>query len=136
PLSSAQQRLWFLDQLEGPSPTYNIPIALRLAGPLDVDALRRALTDVVGRHEALRTVFRVADGEAYQLVLAADEIDVPLPVVPADEGTLPALLAEESAKAFDLTAQLPLRAALLKVTDEDHVLVVVTHHIASDGWSN
>ncbi|MGW5531754.1 amino acid adenylation domain-containing protein, partial [Streptomyces xanthochromogenes] len=136
PLSSAQQRLWFLDQLEGPSPTYNIPIALRLAGPLDVDALRRALTDVVGRHEALRTVFRVADGEAYQLVLAPDEIDVPLPVVPADEATLPALLAEESAKAFDLTAQLPLRAALLKVTNEDHVLVVVTHHIASDGWSN
>ncbi|WP_435865720.1 amino acid adenylation domain-containing protein, partial [Streptomyces xanthochromogenes] len=136
PLSSAQQRLWFLDQLEGPSPTYNIPIALCLTGPLDVDALRRALTDVVGRHEALRTVFRVADGEAYQLVLAAAEIDVPLPVVPADEATLPALLAEESAKAFDLTAQLPLRAALLKVTDEDHVLVVVTHHIASDGWSN
>ncbi|WP_190029695.1 non-ribosomal peptide synthetase, partial [Streptomyces xanthochromogenes] len=136
PLSSAQQRLWFLDQLEGPSPTYNIPIALRLAGPLDVDALRRALTDVVGRHEALRTVFRVADGEAYQLVLAAAEIDVPLPVVPADEATLPALLAEESAKAFDLTAQLPLRAALLQVTGEDHVLVVVTHHIASDGWSN
>ncbi|MFK0182535.1 amino acid adenylation domain-containing protein, partial [Streptomyces xanthochromogenes] len=136
PLSSAQQRLWFLDQLEGPSPTYNIPIALRLAGPLDVDALRRALTDVVGRHEALRTVFRVADGEAYQLVLAADEIDVPLPVVAADEATLPALLAEESAKAFDLTAQLPLQVALLRVSDEDHVLVVVTHHIASDGWSN
>ncbi|MEU6056438.1 amino acid adenylation domain-containing protein, partial [Streptomyces xanthochromogenes] len=136
PLSSAQQRLWFLDQLEGPSPTYNIPIALHLTGPLDVDALRRALTDVVGRHEALRTVFRVADGEAYQLVLAADEIDVPLPVVPADEATLPALLAEESAKAFALTAQLPLRAALLRVSDEDHVLVVVTHHIASDGWSN
>ncbi|MGW3099571.1 amino acid adenylation domain-containing protein [Streptomyces sp. NPDC001102] len=136
PLSSAQQRLWFLDQLEGPSATYNIPLALRLTGPLDTDALRLALTDVVGRHEALRTVFRTADGEAYQLVLPADGITVPLPVTPADEDSLPALLAEESARTFDLAAALPLRASLLRLTDEDHVLVVVTHHIASDGWSN
>ncbi|MFG3041233.1 amino acid adenylation domain-containing protein [Streptomyces sp. NPDC048330] len=136
PLSSAQQRLWFLDQLEGPSATYNIPLALRLTGTLDADALRRALTDVVVRHEALRTVFRTADGEAYQHVLPADGIDVPLPTVPATEETLPALLAEESAKVFDLTAELPLRAALLALSDDAHVLVVVAHHIASDGWSN
>ncbi|MER5964376.1 amino acid adenylation domain-containing protein, partial [Streptomyces sp. NPDC002057] len=136
PLSSAQQRLWFLDQMEGPSATYNIPLALRLTGALDTEALRRALTDVVLRHESLRTVFRTADGEAHQHVLAADEIDLPLPEVAATERDLPALLAEESAKVFDLTTELPLRAALLSLADEEHVLVVVAHHIASDGWSN
>ncbi|WP_435260646.1 condensation domain-containing protein, partial [Streptomyces sp. 1222.5] len=136
PLSSAQQRLWFLDQMEGPSATYNIPLALRLSGRVDTDALRRALTDVVVRHEALRTVFRVEDGEAYQLVLPADGVDVPLPVVPATEDTLAGLLAGESAKVFDLAAELPVRAALLRLSAEEHVLVVVTHHIASDGWSN
>ncbi|MFE0653940.1 amino acid adenylation domain-containing protein, partial [Streptomyces sp. NPDC059534] len=136
PLSSAQQRLWFLDQLEGPSATYNIPLALRLTGALDAEALRRALIDVVVRHESLRTVFRTADGEAFQHVLPADGIDVPLPTVPATEENLPALLAEESAKVFDLTVELPLRAALLALADDEHVLVVVAHHIASDGWSN
>ncbi|MFF8404303.1 amino acid adenylation domain-containing protein [Streptomyces sp. NPDC015684] len=136
PLSSAQQRLWFLDQMEGPSATYNIPLALRLSGPLDTTALRSALTDVVVRHEALRTVFRVEDGEAYQLVLPGDGVDVPLPVVPATEDTLAGLLAGESAKVFDLAAELPLRAALLRLPAEEHVLVVVMHHIASDGWSN
>ncbi|MFF4438365.1 amino acid adenylation domain-containing protein, partial [Streptomyces sp. NPDC001621] len=136
PLSSAQQRLWFLDQMEGPSATYNIPLALRLSGPLDTTALRGALTDVVVRHEALRTVFRVEDGEAYQLVLPADGVDVPLPVVPATEDTLAGLLAGESAKVFDLAAELPVRAALLRLPAEEHVLVVVMHHIASDGWSN
>ncbi|WP_326695876.1 amino acid adenylation domain-containing protein [Streptomyces sp. NBC_01754] len=136
PLSSAQQRLWFLDQLEGPSATYNIPLALRLTGALDTGALRLALGDVVARHESLRTVFRTADGEAYQHILPADGIDLPLPTVPATEKTLTALLAEESAKVFDLTAELPLRTALLTLSDDIHVLVVVTHHIASDGWSN
>ncbi|MEU7698349.1 amino acid adenylation domain-containing protein [Streptomyces sp. NPDC039028] len=136
PLSSAQQRLWFLDQLEGPSATYNIPLAVRLTGALDAEALRRALTDVVGRHESLRTVFRTTGGEAHQHVLPADGIDVPLPTAAATEEQLPGLLADESAKVFDLTSELPLRAALFILAPDEHVLTVVTHHIASDGWSN
>ncbi|MFD3995344.1 amino acid adenylation domain-containing protein, partial [Streptomyces sp. NPDC058583] len=136
PLSSAQQRLWFLDQLEGPSATYNIPLAVRLTGALDADALRLALNDVVVRHESLRTVFRTADGEAHQHILAADGIDVPLSTAKATEEGLPGLLADESAEVFDLTAELPIRAALFELATEEHVLMVVTHHIASDGWSN
>ncbi|MFF5924379.1 amino acid adenylation domain-containing protein, partial [Streptomyces flavochromogenes] len=136
PLSSAQQRLWFLDQLEGPSATYNIPLAVRLSGSLDADALRLALTDVVVRHESLRTVFRTAGGEAHQHILAADAVEVPLPTEKATEANLPGLLAEESAKVFDLTTGLPIRAALFELATEEHVLMVVTHHIASDGWSN
>ncbi|MGV9457380.1 amino acid adenylation domain-containing protein, partial [Streptomyces sp. NPDC003635] len=136
PLSPAQQRLWFLDQLEGPSPTYNIPLAVHLAGALDTEALRHALRDVVVRHEALRTVFQVAEGEAYQLVRPAEEIDIPLPVRASTEENLAAALAEECARVFDLSAQLPMRATLLRLSREEHVLVVVTHHIASDGWSN
>ncbi|MFE5105766.1 amino acid adenylation domain-containing protein, partial [Streptomyces sp. NPDC056659] len=136
PLSSAQQRLWFLDQLEGPSATYNIPLAVRLTGGLDADALRLALNDVVVRHESLRTVFRTADGEAHQHILAADGIDVPLPTAKATEEDLSGLLAEKSAEVFDLTAELPIRASLFELATEEHVLMVVTHHIASDGWSN
>ncbi|MCX5229215.1 non-ribosomal peptide synthetase [Streptomyces sp. NBC_00233] len=136
PLSSAQQRLWFLDQLEGPSATYNIPLAVRLTGSLDKDALRLALTDVVVRHESLRTVFRTADGEAHQHILAADGIDVPLSTAKATEEDLPGLLADESAEVFDLATELPIRAALFELATEEHVLMVVTHHIASDGWSN
>ncbi|WP_328942141.1 amino acid adenylation domain-containing protein [Streptomyces sp. NBC_00250] len=136
PLSSAQQRLWFLDQMEGPSATYNIPLAVRLTGTLDTEALRLALADVVVRHESLRTVFRTADGEAHQHILAADGIEVPLTTAQATEEDLPGLLAEESAQVFDLTTELPIRAALFELATEEHVLMVVTHHIASDGWSN
>ncbi|WP_328552724.1 non-ribosomal peptide synthetase [Streptomyces sp. NBC_00358] len=135
PLSFGQRRLWFLDQLEGPSATYNIPLALRLTGAVDTEALRLALTDTVVRHESLRTLFSVTDGEAGQLVLPAGEIRLDLPVTPADEHTLDALLGEEAARAFDLAAELPVRACLFGTGPQDHVLLVVMHHIVSDGWS-
>ncbi|WP_251094766.1 non-ribosomal peptide synthetase [Streptomyces sp. Caat 7-52] len=135
PLSFGQRRLWFLDQLEGPSATYNIPLALRLTGPVDIDALRLALTDTVVRHESLRTLFSAADGEAGQVVLPAGEIRLDLPVVPADEHTLDALLGAEAARTFDLAAELPLRATVFTTGAQDHVLLVVMHHIVSDGWS-
>ncbi|MFC7988723.1 non-ribosomal peptide synthase/polyketide synthase [Streptomyces pilosus] len=135
PLSYAQQRLWFLNQFEGPSATYNAPVALRLSGPLDREALRLALGDVVARHESLRTVF-AEDGEgARQIVRPVDEAAVALPVTEVGEEGLPAALADAAALPFDLAREIPFRAALFAVADGQHVLLLLTHHIVSDAWS-
>ncbi|MEV7504119.1 amino acid adenylation domain-containing protein [Streptomyces sp. NPDC093018] len=136
PLSFAQQRLWFLDQMEGPSATYHIPLAVRMRGALDRAALRDALADVVARHEVLRTLFPAQEGTPYQSIVAEEDVDLPLPVVPVTEDALGDTLGELAAKTFDLAHDLPLRATLLELGPEDHVLLLVVHHIASDGWSN
>ncbi|MEU0125186.1 amino acid adenylation domain-containing protein, partial [Streptomyces albidoflavus] len=133
PLSYAQQRLWFLREWEEGGDTYNIPLAIRLRGPLDPAALAQALTDVVARHEALRTRYPSVDGEPYQQIDPAGTVDLRLTPVPA--GGLEGLLAAAAAHVFDLAAELPLHAELLAVSSEDHVLVLVLHHIAGDGWS-
>ncbi|WP_324612825.1 non-ribosomal peptide synthetase, partial [Streptomyces specialis] len=135
PVSFGQQRLWFLHRLEGPGPVYNIPIALRLDGDVDADALRGALRDVVGRHEPLRTVFPEVDGEPVQRILPGD-VTVPLPTLDVDPEELPAAIAEAARYGFDLAAEIPVRATLLRVTGtESCVLMLVIHHIAADGWS-
>ncbi|MFY4718753.1 amino acid adenylation domain-containing protein [Streptomyces sp. LaBMicrA B280] len=137
PLSPAQQRLWFLDQLEGPSATYNIPLAIRVRGALDREALRAALSDVVARHEVLRTLYPAQDGTPYQSVLGVESIDLTLPVVPVTEDALRDTLGELAGNlAFDLARDLPVRGTLLELAPDDHVLLLVVHHIASDGWSN
>ncbi|MEU7202995.1 non-ribosomal peptide synthase/polyketide synthase [Streptomyces sp. NPDC045470] len=136
PLSFAQRRLWFLHRLEGPSPTYNMPFALRLSGPLDTAALRAALDDVVARHEALRTVFPEIQGGPGQVVLGPDQAAVELRTHRTDEAGLTEALTEAAGHRFDLTAELPLRADLFEVGPDDHVLLLVLHHIAGDGWSN
>ncbi|MDC0766868.1 non-ribosomal peptide synthetase [Streptomyces sp. HD] len=141
PLSSAQARLWFLYRLEGPSPTYNIHTAVRLTGPLDSDALRAALDDVVARHEALRTVFPDDDGTPYQRILT--DASVPFEMVPAGAGAgagagfgeLDALLREAAAYSFALDAEIPVRATLYSLGPDEHVLLLLVHHIATDGWS-
>ncbi|MGW1129324.1 amino acid adenylation domain-containing protein [Streptomyces sp. NPDC002526] len=135
PLSFAQQRLWFLNRFEGPSPTYNVPLVLRLEGPLDAPALERALMDVVERHESLRTVFPETGGVPRQLVLAADHADLDLTPRHIRPDALDEALAAEVAHAFDVTADLPVRARLLGLGAESHVLVLLVHHIAGDGWS-
>ncbi|HEV3289351.1 MAG TPA: amino acid adenylation domain-containing protein, partial [Streptosporangiaceae bacterium] len=135
PLSFAQQRLWFIGQVEGPSATYNNPVALRLGGVLDVAALEAALADVIGRHEVLRTVFPAVDGQPCQRVLTVAEAGWQLPVTAAGEGDLAGLVAGIAQEPFDLAAQIPVRARLLAVGPDDHVLVVVLHHVATDGWS-
>ncbi len=132
PLSAAQRRLWFLNRLDGTGGTYNIPYGLRLTGALDRAALQAALDDVVGRHESLRTVFPDRDGVARQEVLA--DFRVELPVLPA-QGDLAAAVASEVERGFDLTAELPLRAALVEVGPDEHVLLLVLHHVAADGAS-
>ncbi|MFD7456446.1 MULTISPECIES: non-ribosomal peptide synthetase [unclassified Streptomyces] len=133
PLSFAQQRLWFLNRMEGVGAAYNMPLALRLTGPLDRTALQAALGDVVARHESLRTVFADADGEPRQVVLAAP--DVPLPVTEAGADALPGLLDEAAGAGFDLSREIPLRASLYRRRADEHVLLLVVHHIAGDEWS-
>ncbi|WP_266159409.1 non-ribosomal peptide synthase/polyketide synthase [Dyella silvatica] len=132
PLSYAQRRLWFMHQFEGPSATYNIPLATRLEGPLSVPALQDALNDLIQRHESLRTIFPAADN-AYQQVLAQAELE--LAVVEVEEAQLQAALDAALMHAFDLSHELPLRAALFRLGDEHHVLLLLLHHIAGDGAS-
>ncbi|WP_408890509.1 non-ribosomal peptide synthase/polyketide synthase [Myxococcus faecalis] len=139
-LSFAQQRLWFLDQLEPGSASYNMPGAVRMSGPLDTEALARTFQELVRRHEALRTTFRSENGVAVQRVSA--EVEVPLRVVQLDG--LPESAREAEARRhveqevllpFDLSRGPLLRATLVRLSEEEHVLVVVLHHIVSDGWS-
>ncbi len=138
PLSYAQQRLWFFDQLQGPSPVYNMAVALRLGGRLDADALCAALADVVGRQESLRTVFTAPGGIPQQVVIPVERADFGWQVVDAN-GWSAARLGEAIETAarhtFDLATEIPLRARLFRVADDEHVLVAVVHHIAADGWS-
>ncbi|MFJ6217318.1 amino acid adenylation domain-containing protein, partial [Streptomyces sp. NPDC092296] len=133
PLSFAQQRLWLLDGLDTQGGIYNIPIAVRLSGALDIPALRRALNSVITRHESLRTVFPETDGQPRQQILTTAEL--PLDIVQVTESELAATLAAEAAYRFDLAGELPLRAKLFATAPGEHVLLVVLHHIAGDGWS-
>ncbi|MFF0544460.1 non-ribosomal peptide synthase/polyketide synthase [Nocardia thailandica] len=158
PLSPAQQRMWFLNRFDPDTGAYNIPIAVRLTGALDVPALRAALVDVLGRHEVLRTVYPEVEGVGTQRILDVDEAvalsggaAMAQPVTVAAAG-LPAALAAEIGAGFDVTTAPPLRARLYRVREDaaldaateyaaddnaaaDHVLVFVVHHIAGDGWS-
>ncbi|MFC5891106.1 amino acid adenylation domain-containing protein, partial [Kitasatospora aburaviensis] len=135
PLSFAQQRLWFLHRMEGPSATYNIPLTLRLSGSLDQRALETALGDLVERHESLRTVFPVVDGVPCQRVLDLDAARPRLRVTELGERELPERLAQAARYGFDLAEEPPLHAELFRLAAEEHVLLLVVHHIAGDGWS-
>ncbi|KAA1243467.1 AMP-binding protein, partial [Mycobacterium simiae] len=136
PLSFAQSRLWFLHKYEGPSATYNIAIAARLTGPLNTTALRAAIGDVIDRHESLRTVFTETDTIAYQQILPAHTIEVPVTVTEvAADHELSAAIAHAARYHFELSTHIPIRADLLRVSDTEHVLVLVVHHIAADGAS-
>ncbi|MFR9677011.1 condensation domain-containing protein, partial [Streptomyces sp. TR06-5] len=135
PLSYAQQRLWFFSRSED-SPAYNVPFALRLHGRLDATALAAALHDVVARHEALRTVFPAPDGEPRQQILEPEEVSLSLPTSQAAGKELRRALSETAQQVFDLGEEVPFRARLFTVRpDEEHVLLLVMHHIVSDGGS-
>ena len=134
PLSFAQQRLWFLDQLEPGSAAYNTLLALRLRGRLDVEALRRTLETMVERHEALRTTFASHDGEPVQRI--AGPAAWSLPCIDLDSAeALDAHALAEAEQPFDLATGPLLRTTLVHLGDEEHVLLATTHHIISDGWS-
>ena len=138
PLSFAQNRLWFIDQLHGPSPVYNLAVALRLRGPLDADVLGAALSDVVCRHESLRTLFAAPGGVPQQVVIDPERAEFGWQVVDATAWSVDRLekaVEDTALQSFDLAAEIPLRSKLFRVSDDDHVWVAVVHHIAADGWS-
>ncbi|MDB6035071.1 MAG: Malonyl CoA-acyl carrier protein transacylase, partial [Verrucomicrobiales bacterium] len=139
PLSSAQQRLWFLDQLEPNSPIYNIPSVGRLKGRLDLDALRNAINVIAKRHEALRTRFSNEDGEPCQVV---DEGEIGIGMEdlsgisePEREQVINRKVQEEIRRPFSLSTEQLIRINLLRLAPEDHVLIINIHHIISDEWS-
>src|SRR6185295_17998308 len=140
PLSFAQQRLWFLHLLDPQSSAYNMSFALRLSGQLDIPALERALNEIVRRHEVLRTTFDALDGEPVQLIATTQPLEIPL----TDLSSLPAqqqeaetrrLVVEDALQPFDFALGPMLRASLLRLAPEEHVLSLTMHHIVSDGWS-
>ena len=132
PLSFAQQRMWVLNQVEDGS-AYNIPLAYKLTGPVDADALRLAVGDLLDRHEALRTVFPQVDGEPYQQIVDAT---AELTVYEVEASELERQVAAASAYRFDLESEIPLRASLFRTGPEEHVLLLLVHHIAADEWSD
>lgn len=140
PMSFAQQRLWFLEQLAPGNPVYNVFEALHLSGTLNVPALQHGLSEIVRRHESLRTVFGDQDGAPVQSVRPPVELKLEmldLRSTPAEEQEACAqkICNEEAARPFNLERDLMIRATLLKLHEEEHVLLVTMHHIASDGWS-
>ncbi len=134
PLSFAQERIWFFEQLEPGTAVYNIANAVRLTGPLDFNALRDTLDEVLRRHESLRTVFASQDDKAVQVVIDPQPLALPIQQVEYEE-QLPQLLNEESQRPFDLLHGPLLRCKVFRLSELEHVVVLCTHHIASDGWS-
>ena len=137
PASFAQQRLWFLDQLQPGSAAYNIPTAVRLVGVLDVGLLRRALNEVVRRHESLRTTFAATGGVPFQVIAPEVLLDVPIHQAGGGDPEVEALLlvAAEARRPFDLAVGPLIRASLIRVGEREHIVAVTIHHIVSDGWS-
>ncbi|HYR82568.1 MAG TPA: amino acid adenylation domain-containing protein, partial [Terriglobia bacterium] len=135
--SFAQQRLWFLDQLEPQTATYNLPIAMRVQGDLDVKALEQTLNEIIRRHEVLRTTFETHDGLPVQIV--ASELSPSVPVTDlsgsATDEKLARLASEEAHRSFDLSQGPMLRMQVLKLGESDFVLLFTVHHIVSDAWS-
>ncbi|WP_158607944.1 non-ribosomal peptide synthetase [Nocardia panacis] len=134
PLSPAQQRMWLINQYDPTSGAYNIPVALRLRGRLDLAALRAALGDVLDRHEALRTVYPARDGIGHQVVVA-EALAPRLDPEPISMDEVVGVVSDCVTEGFDLTAAIPVRGRLFRLDDADHVLVLVVHHISADGFS-
>ncbi|WP_052083106.1 non-ribosomal peptide synthetase [Rhodococcus fascians] len=137
PLSLAQQRMWFINQFDTQSAAYNIPLAVRLSGAVDVAALSAAVTDVVERHESLRTVFPTVGELPRQVVLDVADVDLSLDMVSIDESALAGHVSSDAARGFDVTTDMPIRATLYRLDgrEDRHVLAIVVHHIAADGAS-
>jgi amino acid adenylation domain-containing protein len=140
PLSFAQQRLWFLDQLMPGVPAYNIPTAVRLIGPLNAAVLEQSLREIIRRHEALRTTFPTREGQPVQAIRAASDLKFRLSILdvtpgPTSDGQIQEHLHAAARQPFDLAQGPLIRASLLRVSPTEHILLLVIHHIVFDGWS-
>lgn len=140
PLSFAQERLWFLEQLEPQSAAYNICRAYRLVGNLNISALEASVNEIISRHETLRTAFRLVNGRPVQLVQPARNVSIEiadLRSMPMEEREpeMQRRISVEAERSFDLLTGQLLRCSLLHVGDQEHVLILMTHHSASDAWS-
>ncbi|PXX66691.1 non-ribosomal peptide synthase protein (TIGR01720 family)/amino acid adenylation domain-containing protein [Nocardia tenerifensis] len=135
PLSSAQQRMWFLNQFDTSAAVYNIPAAIRLSGDLDVDALQQAVADLVARHEIMRTVYPETMAGPEQRVLAPHEVSVDLAPAQIGEERVAHEVQRIVSAGFDVTMEVPFRARLFQLAASEYVLVFVAHHISADGWS-
>ncbi|MCW2300196.1 non-ribosomal peptide synthetase [Rhodococcus erythropolis] len=135
PLSLAQQRMWFLNRFDTLSSANNIPVAIRLSGLLDVAALQAAVSDVVARHEILRTVYPEVDGVGFQEVLSADRVRLDLSPVAVSESDVVGAVTEFLSTGFDVAVEVPVRARLFAVSESEFVLAMVVHHISGDGVS-
>ena len=137
PLSFAQQRLWFLHRWEPGNAYYNVPFSLRITGNVNITALGESLNEIIRRHESLRTTFIEVDGKPLQQI--ALDFDLKLALVELSEEEaylkLACLTGEEVRRPFDLARDLPVRATVYRLSEEEHVLIVVMHHIVTDGWS-
>src|SRR5438270_7578355 len=133
PLSSAQERMWFLHELKPGEPGYHSALALRLTGPLNVASLTQAVSELPVRHESLRTTFTEVDGVAQQVVQPPRPFALPVVEVAAAE--LDQVLADEYARPFDLRRGPLFRALLVRLAESEHVLLLTAHHIVIDGWS-
>ncbi len=135
PLSTAQQRIWFLNRFDVGTAAYNLPFTVQLTGPLDPAALDAAFGDVVARHETLRTVYPAVDGEPQQVILPVEHVDSRVPVLDIAASDLLARVVALAERGFDVTVDLPFRIALYRLADDEFVLAMVLHHIAADGSS-
>ena len=135
PLSFAQIRLWFLHRFQGSSPTYNIPLVFRLLGPVNQDALQAMLNDLVTRHESLRTIFTEIDGSPVANILPPQQACLTMERVDTSEAQLAAALTTAASYGFDLASEISLCAWLFRLAEQQHVLLLLVHHIAGDGWS-
>ncbi|MFC7446985.1 amino acid adenylation domain-containing protein, partial [Rhodococcus daqingensis] len=135
PLSLAQQRMWFLNQFDTESAVYNVPMAIRLSGRVDLDAMRAALADVLGRHESLRTVFPDSVDGPHQVIGDVDDVDIEVDIVAVTEADLAEQMLAFASRGFDVTAEIPWRVRIFELGTAEHVLLISTHHISSDGSS-
>src|SRR5208282_2164859 len=140
PLSFAQQRLWFIDQLDPGNSVYNFPVAVRLKGALNLAALEKSLNEIVRRHEALRTTFSMIDGRPIQTIASTLSIKLPLTDLrelpeAQREAEVQRLVVEEARRPFDLARGPLLRASVLQLSPDEQVGLLTMHHIVSDGWS-
>ncbi|MBN4003654.1 non-ribosomal peptide synthetase [Nostoc sp. LPT] len=136
PLSFAQQRLWFLDRLEPGNPAYNISLAVNLKGQLDISLLEQSLNEIIRRHETLRTTFTTVNGQPVQIIASSLKLSLSVINIELQSNVaVQKLLTQESQRPFDLTHEPLLRAKLLRLAQQEHILLLEMHHIISDGWS-